>query len=230
MEVKEKWPRRLVIVRHGESEQNVAIDLFEKNLPATLEKLKNKKDPDIVLTNKGISQAKKTGAYLSKTEKFDICFCSPYKRSLQTAKAIISKLKYRLKIYEDVRLREKEFGRLHGLSVKDIKRDYPEEYEDRNRDGVYWYRILRGENYPDVQMRIYSFLEKISRDWGGKNVLIVTHHVPYVLFNAIFNHLGEKEVIKLGGVPNCGIQEFNSDFSKSKEGRLKLKYYNKKTY
>ncbi len=33
-------------------------------------------------------------------------------------------------------------------------------------------------------MRIHAFLEKISRDYAGRSVLIVTHQVPYKAFRA----------------------------------------------
>ncbi len=188
------------------------------------------RDADILLTDEGISQAQETGEYLSKGEKFDICFSSPYMRTLQTAENITSKLPYKVKIFKDNRLREKEFGRLHGYKTEEIKEKYPEEFEDRERDGKYWYRLPRGENYPDVEARIHSFLDKLARDYGGSNVLVVTHQVCYKMFRALFEHLGEKEVLALEETSNCGIQEYKIDTSKRKEGRLKLVSYNKVVY
>jgi broad specificity phosphatase PhoE len=227
--IKPKWPKLLVVVRHGQSEQNAAIDLLEKDLKETLEKFAKIRDMDIALTSKGIQQALETGKYLAQYE-FDICFSSPYKRTMQTAQAIVSKFDYDIRIFQDNRLREKEFGRLHGLTTADIKKIYPREYEDRKRDGKYWYRLLGGENYPDVEMRVHSFLDKLVRDYSGKNVLVNTHHVPCVFFRALFEHLDEKAVLELGDVPNCGISEYVLDTSKSPEGRMKLKEFGKVVY
>jgi broad specificity phosphatase PhoE len=76
--------------------------------------------------------------------------------------------------------REKEFGRLHGLLPRNIKERFPIEYAARERDGKYWYRFPGGENYPDVEMRLSSFIEKISRQYPGRSLLIVTHQGMYI--------------------------------------------------
>lgn len=225
-----KWPERLVIVRHGQSEQNLALDLLDDNLEETLHRLQKTRDADIAVTETGIWQAEQTGLYLGTTEPFDICFSSPYKRTLQTTEGIISQFPYKLQYYEDERLREKEFGRLHGLTAKDIREQYPEEFKDRERDGKYWYRLLRGENYPDVNDRVHRFQDKLVRDWSGKSVLVVTHQIPYLSFRTLFEHLNEGQVLALGDVPNCGIQEYRLDTSKYPEGRMKLEEWNKVVY
>lgn len=225
-----KWPSRLVIVRHGQSEQNAALDLLEGDLEKTLREQKEIRDADIKLTDLGIWQAKKTGKFLRKNSKFDICFCSPYERTLQTAEGIISGLNYKLKIYKDNRLREKEFGRLHGFTTEEIKEQYPEEFRIRERDGKYYYRLPGGENYLDVEQRVHGFLDKLARNYGGKNVLVVTHQVPYKLFRALFEHLGEEEVLALEDTPNCGIQRYKINTSKVKHGRMKLKSFNEVGY
>jgi len=225
-----KWPKKLVVVRHAQSELNLAQDILEDDLEGLLEKQKKVRDADILLSDKGILQAEKTGQYLSKKEKFDVCFSSPYTRTLQTAEGIISQFEKTVKIYKDNRLREKEFGRLHGFETEEIRRRYPEEFEDRKRDGKYWYRLPRGENYPDVEARIHSFLDKLVRDYGGQRVLVVTHQVCYKMFRALFEHLGEEEVLALKETPNCGIQTYEIDVSKTKEGRLKLIDYDEVGY
>jgi len=181
-----KWPNRLVIVRHGQSQQNIALDLFQEGIDTLIKKMYNTRDADVALTRIGHWQAKQTGTFLADTEPFDICFCSPYTRTLETAEGIIAHLPYALRILSDNRIREKEFGRFHGLTTEDIQTQYPEEFADRQREGKYWYRLLRGENYPDVELRVHSFLGKLTRDWREKSVLLVTHHVPYLLLIAFF--------------------------------------------
>ena len=225
-----KWPNRLTIVRHGQSEQNVALDLFDEGLDEALRYQKEVRDAEIVLTKTGVWQAEKTGLYLAATKPFDICFSSPYKRALQTAAAILSKFDCQVKTYKDNRLREKEFGRLHGFSTEEIRERYPEEFHDRERDGKYWYRLPRGENYPDVEARVHSFLAKLHRDYTGKSVLVVTHQVPYKMFRALFQHLDEEGVLALPDTPNCGIQEYRIDVSRVSEGRLRLVEFNKTAY
>lgn len=221
-----KWPNRLTVIRHGESEQNVALDLFQHDLEGVLAKQKKIRDADIQLTKKGFWQATETGKYLNTISPFDICFVSPYCRTLQTIEAIQKELDYELLVYNDFRLREKEFGRLHGFTTKEIKAKYPDEYEDRERDGKFYYRLPRGENYPDVCDRIYSFLSKLSRDYAGQNVLIITHQVPYILFKSLFEHLNEAEILALPKPPNCAIEQFELETGKHPEGRLVQKIFN----
>ena len=225
-----KWPRKILIIRHGESEQNIAEDLLQDDLKNVLDRLKNIRDADIELTEKGKSQAKKTGLYLAKEEEFDICLCSPYKRTLETAENIISGLPYELKIHKDDRLREKGFGILHSLSTEEIKEKYPEEYHARERDGKYYYCLPGGENYPMVGMRMHSIADKLIRDHAGQNVMIVTHQVPSKMFRAMYEHLGEKEVLSLENIANCGMTSFVICTSKVPEGRMKLEFYNKVAY
>ena len=229
-EVRLKWPQRLVIVRHGQSQQNAALDLFQEGLPELLERIKNTRDADIVLTDIGRWQAEQTGLHLAQDDTFDVCFSSPYKRTLQTAEGIVSNLGYPLTIFTDNRLREKEFGLLHGMTTDEIKVRYPHEHSNRQRDGKYWYRLPGGENYPDVEQRNHSFLDKLVRDYAGKRVLVVTHQVPYVSFRTLFEHLDEQGVLGLGDVPNCGIQEYILDTSKKPEGRMKLLRFNEIAY
>jgi broad specificity phosphatase PhoE len=113
------------------------------------------------------------------------------------------------------------------MSSEEIRQKHPEEYAGRELEGKYWYRLPGGENYPDVESRVHDFLDKLVRDETGKNVLIVTHHVPYVLFRALFDHMGE-EVLDLGNVPNCGVQIYEADANN--RGRLKRIEYNAVAY
>jgi len=109
-----RWPSRLVVVRHGQSKQNVTLDISQENLEELLKEQKETRDASVELTEHGIWQAEKTGLYLAETPPFDICFTSPYIRANDTAKAIVSQLEYELEIYSDERLREKESGSLQG--------------------------------------------------------------------------------------------------------------------
>lgn len=228
-----KWPKRLVIVRHGQSEQNVALDAMEltkSQLELLVDSLRQTRDADIALTPIGMWQAEKTGKYLADTEPFDICLVSPYKRTLQTAGQIVAQFPYAVRTFKDDRLREKEFGMLHGLTKEEIRTLHPREHFARQRDGKYWYSLPGGENYPAVGMRVHGVGDKLSRDWAGNNVLIVTHHVPCVMFRAMYEHLDEAQVLALGDVPNCGISEYRLDRSKVPEGRLGLVQWNKVAY
>ncbi|MBI4173400.1 MAG: histidine phosphatase family protein [Candidatus Aenigmarchaeota archaeon] len=147
-----------------------------------------------------------------------------------TATLIAEQLNYPLKIFMDNRIREKEFGRLHAIKHEDLKARYPDDWKARQRDGKYYHRMPGGENYPDVEQRLHSFLDKLHRDYAGQSVLVTTHRVPYLLFQALFQHLGEQEVLSLGDVPNCGIAEYHLDTSRVPEGRLRMMQWNRTAY
>jgi len=213
-----------LIVRHGESEHNAVLDLHQPIL--NIQAVSSIRDADVRLTPRGVLQARATGTFLSTTNRLDICFTSPYLRAIQTTEEIVSQLGYPLKVYRSNNLREKEFGRLHGLQEQHVRDKYPEEYTARERDGKYWYRFPGGENYPDVEFRVMTFLEKLSREFAGRSVLIVTHQVPYKMFRAILQHLDEDAVLGLENVANCGVQEYLLDCKKSQDGRLKLQTFN----
>jgi broad specificity phosphatase PhoE len=225
-----KWPARLVIIRHGQSAHNAAIDLLDEDLESILEELSHLRDPDIPLTDIGRGQATSTGMYLNCYPPFDICFSSPYERARETAEIIVSNMDQKPRIFFDNRIREKEFGKLHGLTKKGILERYPDEHAARILEGKYWYRLPGGENYPDVEMRVHSFLDMLSRDCRGKKVLVVTHQVPYISFRTLFQHLQEKEVLSLGDVPNCGIQDYILDTVKRAEGRMYVYKFNEVSY
>lgn len=104
LQVNPQWPKRIVIIRHGESEQNSALDVGTLS-EEQIEEVASIRDADIKLTEKGSLQAEKTGEYLASTEKFDICFVSPYQRTIDTATQILSKFSYPLKMFKDNCLR-----------------------------------------------------------------------------------------------------------------------------
>lgn len=219
-----KWPRRLIIVRHGQSEHNVALDLKETR---EREVMRSIRDMDIALTEEGRCQARETGAALAEY-RFDKAFVSPYRRTRQTAEELLAY--QHITPYYDERIREKEFGSLHGLTKQGILEQYPDEVRRRQLEGKYWYRLPNGENYPDVRLRLHSFLDMLVRDCAARDVLVVTHHVPCLLFRGLYEHLGEEEILALGDVANCGISEYVCDTSRRPEGRMRLTRWNETVY
>ncbi len=149
---------------------------------------------------------------------------------MQTAEHIVSRFGYDLNIYKDNRIREKEFGIFHGIDPKEVRRRHPEEYDCRMRDGPYWHRPLGGENYVDVEQRLYCFLDKLVRDYHGKEVLVITHQVPYKMIRALYEHLDEDGVLSLEKTPCCAIQEYHVDTTKMTCGLMKLVEYDKVVY
>ena len=106
--------KRIIFVRHGESTENIAQDQGEKYD-------KNK----IVLTDKGKTQAIKTGKYLNEIfGKFDKVYTSPATRCIQTAELIINEIGYKRKPEISDLLVEIGYksNKLHGLPKEESKK------------------------------------------------------------------------------------------------------------
>ena len=105
---------RLVLVRHGLSSFNA------KGL------IQGRTD-DSVLTDKGYEQAFKAGEVLSKIN-FDKIYSSPLKRAAETANTITKCLKVENNIIYDKNLLEVDLSSWSGLTISEIKDNYPEVY------------------------------------------------------------------------------------------------------
>ena len=120
-----KWPSRLVIVRHAESQRNIWKEIATAK--GELVYGGKVRDMDVALTEKGEKQAIATGKGLGAEYKFDHAFVSPFLRTVETARLMIGQFPYTVEIIEDERLREIDFGVLDGLTKHGIAHFQPEE-------------------------------------------------------------------------------------------------------
>jgi broad specificity phosphatase PhoE len=226
--MEQKWPSYLVIVRHGESERNVAKGIAKSKGAHTYSS--DLRDMETPLTERGRMQAHLTGKHLANEYKFDAVFTSPYVRTEQTAEAIIGQFAARPQVVREERIREIEFGSLDGLTTKGMKAKYPKEFARRHREGKYWYRPPGGESRPDVALRVHSFLGTLTRDYREQSVLIVSHSVVVLVFRRLLERWGEKEYMKVDAeddVLNCSVTAYRYD---RKRIKLALASYNKTFY
>src|SRR5215208_6099932 len=97
-------PKRIILIRHGQSEGNVDQSLFEF-----------KPDYALNLTDEGIEQAKQAGMEINAVigqEALQV-YVSPYYRTRQTFQYIQESLHSNVvKVFEDPRLREQDWGHL----------------------------------------------------------------------------------------------------------------------
>jgi broad specificity phosphatase PhoE len=226
--MEQKWPSNLVIVRHGESERNVAKELAKTT--GTHSFVSGRRDIDVRLTKTGHAQARSTGKYLEAEYNFDVIFTSPYRRTVQTAVEIRRQMEIKLPLVREERIREIEFGILDGLTSDGMKLKYPEEFLRRKRGGKYWYRPPGGENRPDVALRVHSFLGTLTRDYRKKSVLVVCHSVVVLVFRRLLERWGEKQYMKIdkeNDVLNCAVTSYRFD---QRRNKLALDFYNKTFY
>jgi broad specificity phosphatase PhoE len=227
----QKWVSNLVLVRHGESERNIAKAKAEAEKVETYGD--DKRDMDVELTKRGRRQATQTGERLSQHLgfAFDRAFASPYHRTVQTAELVLKSHGGPVKTVLEERVREKEFGVLDGLTKFGIKARYPHEAERKRRDGKYYYRPPGGESYPDVNQRVHAFLGMLIRECPAQNVLVVCHSVIVLSFRRLLERLSEKDLLKIDQTPkqepkNCGVTWCTFDPNAGDHGRLVLKSYN----
>jgi len=225
----QKWMNHLLIVRHGESQRNVGKQAAQA--AGKLEYGGGVRDTDVALTACGVRQADVTGKFLSQTFRFDRAFVSPYLRTVQTAQLMIKHSKQPVELIIEERIREKEFGILDGLTKKGIHEKYPDEEHRRERDGKYYYRPPGGESYPDVALRVHSFIGTMVRECARQSVLVVCHSVIVLAFRRLLERLTELELLAIDRDPeqdvcNCSVTWYEFDPRAGDRGRLVLREFN----
>jgi broad specificity phosphatase PhoE len=205
------WPEALWLVRHGESEGNVADVAARKAGAARLDLDVN--DIDVELSPLGEDQARALGdrlAQLSEAERPTAVVVSPYRRARQTTDIALAAAGLQdLPTTVDERLRDREQGILDRLTATGIRDRFPEEAERRRYVGKFWYRPPGGESWADVAQRVRAALTDLRLDHDGDRVLLVAHDVPILLARYVLEHLDVGDVLSLAGViGNCSLSTY----------------------
>lgn len=197
--------RRIILVRHGESEANVDPRMYGEE-----------GDLHIHLTTRGWDQAYAAGRVLrtiigDEPVRF---FVSPYVRARETLNGLantftpdggdVSSLDWS----EDVRLREHEKGFATQVTT-------PEEFlalreHSEMKYGRYFYRWPGGESLADVFDRVYSFRDTLRRCFRDNpavsNYVVVGHGIFHMIFlQRILKHSAVDEYGQTKKLPNCAI-------------------------
>jgi broad specificity phosphatase PhoE len=221
--MRQRWPQKLWIVRHGQSAGNVARDAAHKAGLAEIDIAH--RDVDVPLSELGQLQARALGqwfASLPEDEKPEIVLSSPYVRARQTARAICEAggiVGEARPPIVDERLREREFGIFDRLTTAGIRQKYPELAEQRALLGKFYHRAPGGESWADVILRLRSALDTVSLHHADRRVLIVCHQVVVLCLRYILEEMDEAQILaidKEADVLNCGVcaYEFEPDDAK----------------
>lgn len=220
--MRQNWPAKLWLVRHGQSQGNVARDAADE---AGLHEIDIRvRDVDVPLSELGHQQASSTGhwfAALPVEERPEVILSSPYLRARQTAEAICGAggLSGPSRLVIDERLREREFGIFDRLTTLGIRARFPEEAAHRTRLGKFYHRPPGGESWADVILRLRSMLNTINLHFCDRRVLVVCHQVVVLCMRYILEELDEAQILgidKQADVLNCGICAY--DFTPDAEG------------
>ena len=139
----------LTLIRHAKTEFNNKR-LFQGQL-------------DISLSESGINETIEKSKNFP--QNFDVCFCSPLKRTKQTAEILVPYLNLNF----DDRIKERNMGDWQGTIITD------ERLEQLQNKAV----PPNGEKETDIDKRVAEFLEMVNENYKDKNVLVVTHARSY---------------------------------------------------
>lgn len=163
---------KLIIVRHGETEENIK-KMTQGQLPGTISEL-------------GKQQIKKLAIRL-KDEKIDLVYSSDLKRCVDTTNEII-KFHPKIPVKYTELLREKFAGpfqgKINGEYWKQIKNDQAKAKE------------LGFETYEHVYQRMRKFIENLFKNHSKETILIVAHGATNRMLLALLMGLTSSEGLK----------------------------------
>lgn len=203
---------RLWLVRHGESEGNVAATRAEQDGSTVV--TVDARDADVVLSAVGEEQARALRVWLTSAEAgIDEFWVSPYLRARQTLSLALGEAPVAPPIVVDERLRDRELGILDLLTTRGVQERHPEEAARRQHLGKFYHRPPGGESWADVALRIRAFLaDSLSRPVDS--ALVVAHDAVVMLFLYILLPMDEKELLDFASgntVRNASVTELVRD-------------------
>jgi len=231
--VRQRWPEKLWIVRHGQSAGNVARDAAHEAGLGSIDIAM--RDVDVPLSALGHEQARALGRWLASLPeegKPEVVLSSPYVRARQTAKAICEEggvTETARQPIVDERLREREFGVFDRLTSNGIAAKYPDLAEHRAMLGKFYHRAPGGESWADVILRLRGALDTISLHHADRRVLIVCHQVVVLCLRYILEEMDEAQILaidKEGDVVNCGVCEYDFEPDDARQCVPRLARYN----
>lgn len=172
-------PKNLYLLRHGESEGNIAFRAMRKGDKQYMENehFAAQHSSRWRLTDDGREQARMAGAWLRANVK-DLTrfFSSEYARAIETAGVadLIHSTDppemWRISPY----LRERNWGHLDRLKEEDRQDLYAQNLLDMDTTPYYW-KPPNGEALCEVSARLRLFMDTLHRAYSEHNVIAVCH-------------------------------------------------------
>jgi broad specificity phosphatase PhoE len=219
-------PRALWLVRHAESEGNVADQKAQDAGSGDI--AIDVRDPDVELSDLGHRQAEALGRWLGNLPEDGrptVVLASPYVRAATTAELAIREAGLDLTPLTDERLRERDLGAFDGLTGQGIGDRFPDESARRKRLGKFYYRPPSGESWADVALRVRGVVDTLERRYADQRVLVVTHQAVAMLFRYVLEELTEAEILEIDAaeqIANCAV----TSYQRGRDGRLVLRRFN----
>ena len=198
----------IYLIRHGEAEHNV-----DKTVMA------HTHDSQHSLTELGHKQAQVTADFFKTivTPK-TVLYSSPYLRTIQTAKAIHSKLPEEVPFFENPLIREWELGNLYDFTNRT-----PEKKKEFKAAGQFYFRFQNGESLADVYLRATMFMhtvvERARRQQRYDHIVVVTHAAFIHMLQTFLMNWPVEDLKNFKPVENASvikINEVNGDYQYEK--------------
>jgi broad specificity phosphatase PhoE len=167
-------PIDLVLVRHGQSEGNLAQAKSKKGDDSFWTGEFSQRPSSMYrLTKKGVEQAKSAGEWIKEniSPRFDRYYCSEYLRAMETAAYLEFE---NAEWFSEFYLREQDMGVLAGKSSQQRKEEYAHELARRDRDAFY-YAPPGGESIAECALRVEKWISQLRQNAAGMKVIAVCH-------------------------------------------------------
>ena len=209
-------PRRLVMIRHGQSEANIVQHAQKLGQKIDLgEKVETRADWRQRLSPKGREQAERARKELSKIygslDFFDSKYTSSFIRARETAVVLSGENLYFWKI--DDLLSERNWGIYGRVSMNERVENFPITMRYLYND-PFFMRLDGGDSIFDVHLRFRSFCERLRREESNQNVLIVSHKqliqsACYLIEGLLPERWNDNQKRNIYDVPNLGAIEYS---------------------
>ena len=229
-------PRRIVLVRHGESERN-ALKGDQIFYPPTEagELLSAVPSENMPLSKNGQKQARLTGQALRKQYgTFDHIYHSGMRRVNETAEGILEAYtpaeRSRMPVNHNLRIRERDPGYTYGMTAEEADAAFPWLQRHFEVVGKFFGRPPGGESVADVALRVGPFFKKINAENAGESLLIITHGGVISSFRYYIEGWSYRQARELVGEASsacCGVTVF--EYGEEKDG-LVLREHNSVFY
>jgi NAD+ kinase len=219
-------PIDLILVRHGQSEGNVAARLAEEGNHDGYKAIKQgRHSRSYRLSSKGREQAKIAGLWLQKEftkdgKTFDRFVVSEYTRAMETAALLgLPDAVW----YRSFYLTEREWGDLENITEQEREEKFKDALEMRAIEPFFW-QPPNGESFAELCLRLDRVLNTLHRECGNMRVIIVCHGEVMRAFRVLLERMPQqrfKEIYeskaKEDGIHNCEVFHYSRRNPKTQE-------------
>jgi len=229
LSVPQSMPRRLVLIRHGESEANLITRAIRAKIITEFPpSFAQTPDREFRLSSNGREQAVKTGEWLRTQypNGFDVIYVSDHIRAKETAGIVCNAAGWSAAdIRVDPLLGERHWGDFAYLSAAERE----EFLELKQRDPLH-VTPPNGETLLQTRARSRILLERSVRQYAGQTVLVFSHGEFIEASWAEIQHMTTEQQRTFfhspaGDIKNCQVVEFASVHpTAAEEGEGKLRW------